>query len=53
LKDAATAGSSTVPDLSKNFLKQYVYSEDLDSARTRLRLARTSIRESATGSQNS
>jgi 7-keto-8-aminopelargonate synthetase-like enzyme len=53
LKDAATAGSSTVADLSKDFLKPYVYSKDLDSARTRLRLARTSIRESAIGSQNS
>jgi len=33
LKEAATAGSSTVADLSKDFLKQYVYSKELDSAR--------------------
>jgi len=33
LKDAATAGGSTVADLSKDFLKQYVYSKELDSAR--------------------
>ena len=33
LKETATAGSSTVADLSKDFLKQYVYSKELDSAR--------------------
>jgi integrase len=33
LKDAATAGSLTVESLSKEFLKQYVYSKELDSAR--------------------
>jgi len=33
LKEAATAGSATVAALSKDFLKQYVYSKELDSAR--------------------
>jgi len=33
LKESATAGSLTVADLSKEFLKQYVYSKELDSAR--------------------
>jgi hypothetical protein len=33
LKEAATVGSSTVADLSKQFLRQYVYSKELDSAR--------------------
>src|SRR5260370_25109742 len=33
LKDAATAGSSSVTALSQAFLKQYVYSRELDSAR--------------------
>src|SRR5260370_14673113 len=33
MKEAATAGSSTVADLSKDFLKNYVYSRELDSAR--------------------
>jgi hypothetical protein len=33
MKEAATAGSSTVADLSKDFLKNYVYSKELDSAR--------------------
>ena len=33
LKETATAGSSTVADLSKEFLRQYVYSKELDSAR--------------------
>jgi integrase len=33
LKESATAGGLTVADLSKEFLKQYVYSKELDSAR--------------------
>jgi integrase len=33
LKESATAGSLSVADLSKEFLKQYVYSKELDSAR--------------------
>ena len=33
LKETATAGSSTVADISKDFLRQYVYSKELDSAR--------------------
>jgi hypothetical protein len=32
LKECATAGSLTVADLSKEFLKHYVYSKELDSA---------------------
>ena len=32
LKETATAGSFTVADLSKDFLKQYVHSKELDSA---------------------
>ena len=32
LKEAATSGSLNVADLSKDFLKQYVYSKGLDSA---------------------
>jgi integrase len=33
LKESATAGSLTIADLSEEFLKQYVYSKELDSAR--------------------
>jgi len=33
LKESATAGSLSVADLSKEFLNQYVYSKELDSAR--------------------
>lgn len=33
LKESATAGSFSIADLSKEFLKQYVYSKELDSAR--------------------
>jgi integrase len=33
VKDAATAGSVSVAVLSREFLKQYVYSKELDSAR--------------------
>jgi integrase len=33
LKESGTSGSLTVSDLSKEFLKQYVYSKELDSAR--------------------
>jgi integrase len=33
LKETATAGSLTVESLSKEFLNQYVYSKELDSAR--------------------
>lgn len=32
LKESATAGSLTVAELSKDFLKQYVHSKELDSA---------------------
>jgi Arm DNA-binding domain len=32
LREAATAGSATVATFSKEFLKQYVYSKELDSA---------------------
>jgi integrase len=33
LKEAATAGSLSIADLSNDFLKQYVHSKELDSAR--------------------